>query len=88
MLFVCNCEDAADSLAKNIVRLRSRLGWSQERLAAEAALHRTYVGAVERKERNPSLKSICRIAAALGVTVADLLSLPDERELHPRPAKA
>jgi len=54
-------------------RLRAKYKWSQEQLADEAGLHRTYVGAVERLERNPSLKSMARIAAALRVEAWELL---------------
>jgi transcriptional regulator with XRE-family HTH domain len=57
--------------------LRSIKGWSQERLASEAKLDRTYIGGVERGERNPSLLIICRIAQALSVPVADLFSAID-----------
>jgi transcriptional regulator with XRE-family HTH domain len=60
-------------LAANMRRLRAQRKWSQERLADEAALHRTYIGAVERLERNPSLASIAKIAAALDVEVWELL---------------
>jgi transcriptional regulator with XRE-family HTH domain len=52
--------------------LRTSRGWSQERLAAEAKLDRTYVGGIERGERNPSLLNIDRIAKALKVQVRDL----------------
>lgn len=52
---------------------RERLGISQEELAARAELHRTYVGGVERGERNISLLNLLRIAQALGVSPADLL---------------
>ena len=38
--------------------LRTTKGWSQERLAAEAKLDRTYIGGIERGERNPSLVNI------------------------------
>lgn len=51
---------------------RLKLGMSQEALADRAGLHRTYVGAVERGERNISLINICKIAAALGVEPKDL----------------
>ncbi|OEH86556.1 hypothetical protein BHU72_13180 [Desulfuribacillus stibiiarsenatis] len=52
---------------------RNQLGLSQERLAELCNLHRTYIGAVERGERNVSLKNIVRIASALGITSSELL---------------
>ena len=49
-------------------------GWSQERLAAEAGLDRTYISGLERGVRNPALSTQERIAAALGVTVQELVA--------------
>jgi len=51
---------------------RNQCGWLQEALAEHAAMHLTYVGPVERGERNISLDQINALAAALQVTVADL----------------
>ncbi len=61
-------------VADNVRRLRVALMLSQEGLAAEAGLHRTYVGAIERAERNLSLDNIERLAQALRVTPAELLT--------------
>lgn len=60
----------------NAVRKRRQeLGISQEQLADRAGIHRTYVGDVERGERNLSLTNIERIARALEITVSDLFRL-------------
>jgi transcriptional regulator with XRE-family HTH domain len=60
-------------LATNLRRLRRERGLSQEALAERAGIHRTYLGSVERAERNVAIDNICRIAWALGVRPADLL---------------
>ncbi len=52
---------------------REALGWSQERLAAEADLDRTYISGIERGLRNMSLLALLRIARVLGVSLTDLL---------------
>lgn len=53
--------------------MRRSKGVSQEAVAAEAGLHRTYVSSVERGERNVSLVNIERLAIALGVTMHDII---------------
>jgi transcriptional regulator with XRE-family HTH domain len=60
-------------LAANVIRLRRDRGWSQEALAFECGLHRTFVAHVERQVRNVSVDNIERIAQALGVAVYELL---------------
>ncbi|MDP4279706.1 MAG: helix-turn-helix transcriptional regulator [Dehalococcoides mccartyi] len=52
--------------------LRKKAGVSQEELADRAGVHRTYLGGIERGERNPSLKNIDAIARALKVSLSDL----------------
>jgi transcriptional regulator with XRE-family HTH domain len=54
-------------------RQRQYVGISQEKLASKCKLHRTYVGSVERGERNVGLLNIVRIARALGVKPSFLL---------------
>jgi transcriptional regulator with XRE-family HTH domain len=66
------------TLAENIRRLRHDRGLSQEELADSCGLHRTYVGSVERGERNVTLSSLELLAKALGVSVVKLLTREDE----------
>jgi transcriptional regulator with XRE-family HTH domain len=56
----------------NLRRLRKGRGLSQEALAAEAGLDRTYVSSCERGRRNVSVDNICKLAAALGRDVREL----------------
>lgn len=60
-------------LANNMRRLRAEQKLSQEALADLVKLHRTYIGSVERAERNLSLDNIEKIAHALGVHITVLL---------------
>ena len=59
--------------AHNVRTLRNKKGWTQEQLARRADLHRTYIGSIERYERNVSLLNIERIAKAFGVKARDLI---------------
>jgi len=66
-------ETAARKLfAANLWRERKARGLSQRALAQRAGLDRTYVGSVERGERNVSIDNIERLAEALGIELADL----------------
>ncbi|HAF23038.1 MAG TPA: XRE family transcriptional regulator [Blastocatellia bacterium] len=62
------------ALAENLKGIRRKHGLSQEALAAKCGLHRTYVGSVERGERNVSLSTLATLGAALGISVPELLS--------------
>ncbi|MBT3303146.1 helix-turn-helix transcriptional regulator [Candidatus Woesearchaeota archaeon] len=62
------------TLSNNIKKLRSDMNLSQEELADKCGLHRTYVGAVERGERNVTLSSLEVLALALNVDVPTLLT--------------
>jgi len=61
------------TFARKVKTLRLDKGWTQEQLAKHADLHRTYIGSIERYERNVSLLNVERIAKALRVHVRDLL---------------
>jgi transcriptional regulator with XRE-family HTH domain len=67
-------------LAANMRRLRRERGLSQETLAELVGIHRTYLGSVERTERNIAIDNICRIAWALDVQPADLLRIAQRSE--------
>lgn len=65
--------DLPKILGQNVREARRRAGMSQEQLAFEADMKRSYVSDLERGTRNPSLKAIGRLATALGVEPAELL---------------
>jgi transcriptional regulator with XRE-family HTH domain len=67
-------DDALRRLGVRIRELRTRRGWSQEAFADVAGVHRTYMGHLERGEKNVSFLSILRVASALGVTLSELLA--------------
>jgi transcriptional regulator with XRE-family HTH domain len=60
------------SLGARIRELRREQGWSQEKFAEVCGLHRTYMGHVERGEKNVSLSTVLRVANALGVGLSEL----------------
>ena len=68
--------DVKKILAVNVRYYRKKLGLSQEEFADKCGLHRTYIGGIERCERNITLTTLERLAAALGLSVAALFSLP------------
>lgn len=66
-------ESSRQTFAKNIKTVRTAKKLSQEKLADLSGLHRTYIGAVERGERNISIDNMERIANALGTNIPTLL---------------
>jgi transcriptional regulator with XRE-family HTH domain len=62
------------TLAENIKTFRREKGFSQEELAELCGLHRTYIGSVERHERNVTLSTLEVLSATMGVTVPELLT--------------
>lgn len=65
-------ERICQKLGKKIRITRESQGLSQEAFAERARLHRTYIGSVERGERNLSISSINKIANALGISLESL----------------
>ena len=66
--------DVRKKFGKRLRALREERGWSQEEFADRAGLHRTYVSAVERGVRNPTLSVLERLAKALGIKLSELLA--------------
>lgn len=66
--------DVRQRLAQNLRRLREGKGWSQEKFAFEANIHRTYVSDIERGARNPTITVVEKLALPLGVTASELLA--------------
>ena len=66
--------DPRPAFGLRLAEVRRAAGLSQEALAHDSGLARSYLGGVERGQRNISLVNICRLAAALGLRPADLLS--------------
>lgn len=66
--------DIRQGFGERVRELRKELGFSQEGFAAECGIDRTYIGGIERGERNPALCKIEAIAKALGVSLSELMS--------------
>lgn len=68
-----NSENILEVFGENVQKLRKERKISQEKLADMAGVHRTYIGMIERAEKNITLRNIERIAKALNVEIKDLL---------------
>lgn len=75
-------------LAWNVRRLRVARDIAQERLAADAGVDRAYLSKVERADANPTIDLMDRLAATLGVSVAELLAPPIEGSEPPQPLRS
>ena len=79
-------------LGKRVREFRLKAGFSQESFADHCGLHRTYMGGVERGERNLTIESVMMIATGLGISMSELLAgieaqaVPSKRRSKP-PAK-
>jgi transcriptional regulator with XRE-family HTH domain len=65
--------DPKKAFGKRLAELRKNKGWSQEKLALESGLARSYLGGVERGQRNLSLVNICKLADTLEVKPSVLM---------------
>ena len=72
-------DDARKRLSDGVRRARRKVGLSQEALALEAGINRSYVGQIERGVGNPSLRVIVLLASTLRLDVADLFKRDDRR---------
>jgi transcriptional regulator with XRE-family HTH domain len=70
---------------QRLVELRKAQGWSQERLALESGLARSYVGGIERGQRNLALINICILAEALDVSPSEMLNFFPQKNLPKKP---
>jgi transcriptional regulator with XRE-family HTH domain len=77
--------DGRARVAWNLRRIRVERGFSQESLAVDAGVDRTYVGGIERQEFNPTIDLLDRLAVALSVDLSDLIAPlpPDATEVKP-----
>lgn len=67
-----------------VKKLRKMKGFSQEQLAHKAGFHRTYIGMIERAERNITLVNIERLANALEITISEFLNDTSNEQEHRR----
>ena len=65
--------DIRRQVGLNLRRIRKERGWSQEELAFESGLHRTYISGIERGARNPTILILARLADTLDVIVSVLV---------------
>ena len=68
-----NGENILERFGQNVQRIRKERNLSQEKLAEYAGLHRTYIGMIERAEKNITLCNIEKIAKALDVKISELV---------------
>jgi transcriptional regulator with XRE-family HTH domain len=62
-----------EKFGERLQKVRKSQGISQEELAAKLSMHRTYIGMIERGERNPTIRTLYKIAKTLKVPASDLL---------------
>jgi transcriptional regulator with XRE-family HTH domain len=71
-------QDLLKKFGQEVQRLRKQKGFSQESFAHEVGVHRTYMGFIERGERNPTLLNLYKISRALDLTLHELFGFDME----------
>ena len=71
-------DDPRMLFGRRLAEIRRTKGWSQEKLALESGLARSYLGGVEREQRNIALLNICKLAETLGTTPSALMTFSRE----------
>jgi transcriptional regulator with XRE-family HTH domain len=79
--------DGRQLAAWNLRRWRVRRELSQEKLAVDAGVDRTYVGRLERGLENPTVGVLDRLAAALSIHISDFFKIPSRGEPRPKPLR-
>jgi transcriptional regulator with XRE-family HTH domain len=79
--------DLQTVLGTRIRELRTKKGFSQESFADHCGLHRTYMGAIERGERNLTIESVLTVAKGLGMTMSQLLQGMEKQVDSPNETK-
>ncbi|WP_420100731.1 helix-turn-helix domain-containing protein [Bosea sp. (in: a-proteobacteria)] len=80
--------DARDLLAWNMRRLRVERGLSQEKLAFDSGIDRTYVSRLERRIENPSIAIVEKLALTLDVPIAQMFAEPAQGDTAPQAMRA
>lgn len=80
--------DGRARVAWNLRRLRVEKGLSQEALAVDADVDRTYISGIERRTFNPTVDLLDRLAGALSMDVAEFFVVPQEGQKPPQPLRS
>jgi len=80
--------DGRSLVAWNLRRIRVKRGYSQEELAYEADVDRSYVGGLERREENPTVNVLDRLAKALSVPLTEFFVAPAKGSPPPKPLRS
>jgi len=74
-------------VAWNLRRIRVKRGLSQERLAFDSGVDRSYMGGLERQKENPTVDVLDRLASTLEVSISEFFKRPREGAPHPKPRR-